>query len=186
MPSTKRQDSFEICFPSLPKLDMQKVQRKTKTNSDSESLVSTLSISNPRKESSSSNVFRRSVSCFNEVSGEDKTISNSQFVNPPAIWRLAQLSSPEWLYSLLGSIGAAIFGSLNPLLAFILVQIAEVYLRIHLKHTRCDVDSWCLVITSMGAVTVVANFFGTFLFWYYGGKNDKAHSQNDVFSYIAE
>eukprot|EP01018_Ginkgo_biloba_P027515 Gb_20009 [translate_table: standard] len=166
LPSTKRQDSFEMCLPSLPRLDVQTVQRRLSNNSDPESPVSPLLTS----KRSNSKTFRRSFSHFNEAGVEDEIHRDSPYLKPPSIWRLAQLSSPEWLYALLGSIGAAVFGSFNPVLAFVLVQVAEVYSRTQGKHTKHEVDKWCLVITSIGAITVVANFLQHFYFGIMGEK----------------
>ncbi|KAH9306018.1 hypothetical protein KI387_010422, partial [Taxus chinensis] len=151
MPSVKRQDSFGMCLPSLPRLDMQKIQRQSTNNSDPESPVSPLL-------------------SFDQTEIEEITLNNSQILKPPSLWRLAKLSSPEWLYALLGSIGAAIFGSFNPLIAFILVQIVDAYSRIHGKHAKHDVEKWCLLIASMGVATVIANFLQHFYFGIMGEK----------------
>eukprot|EP01018_Ginkgo_biloba_P035178 Gb_20029 [translate_table: standard] len=69
---------------------------------------------------------------------EDEIYRDSPYIKPPSIWRLAQLSSPEWLYALLGSIGVVVFESFNPVLAYVLVQIAEAYSRTH-EMLRNDV-----------------------------------------------
>eukprot|EP01018_Ginkgo_biloba_P013900 Gb_28449 [translate_table: standard] len=110
------------------------VQRRLSNNSDPESPVSSLLTS----KRSNSKTFRRSFSHFNEAGVEHEIYKDSPYLKPPSIWRLAQLSSPEWLYALLGSIGVAVFGSFNPVLAYVLVQIAEAYSRTH-EMLRNDV-----------------------------------------------
>ncbi|KAH9326268.1 hypothetical protein KI387_006446, partial [Taxus chinensis] len=168
--SLTRQDSFEMSLPSLPRLDVHAIQRQTSTNSDPESPVSPLLTSDPKNERSHSKTFSRSLSHFDEISVQDKDARDAQNLKPPSLWRLAQLSFPEWLYALLGSIGAAIFGSFNPLLAYILVQVAEAYYGTSRKHVKHEVNKWCLVISSMGVVTVVANFLQHFYFGIMGEK----------------
>lgn len=168
--SANSQDSFEMSLPALPRLDVHTIQRQSSNNSDPESPVSPLLTSDPKNERSHSKTFSRSLSHFDETNIQDKDDRDSQNLKPPSLWRLAQLSFPEWLYALLGSTGAAIFGSFNPLLAYILVQIADAYHGIPGTHRRNEVDKWCLVISGMGVVTVVANFLQHFYFGIMGEK----------------
>lgn len=167
--STNSQDSFEMCLPTLPRLDVH-IQRQSSNNSDPESPVSPLLTSDPKNERSHSKTFSRSLSHFDETNIRDNDARDSQNFKPPSLWRLAQLSFPEWLYALLGSTGAAIFGSFNPLLAYILVQIADAYYGSPVEHIRHEVNKWCLVISCMGVVTVVANFLQHFYFGIMGEK----------------
>ncbi|KAE8657593.1 ABC transporter B family member 6 [Hibiscus syriacus] len=88
----------------------------------------------------------------------------------PSFWKLAQLSFAEWLYAVLGSIGAAIFGSFNLLLAYVIALIVTAYYRHENHHLQNDVDRWCLIIVCMGIVTVVANFLQHFYFGIIGEK----------------
>ncbi|KAM7527834.1 hypothetical protein LguiB_031244 [Lonicera macranthoides] len=94
-----------------------------------------------------------------------------EFRSPPSFWRLVKLSSAEWLYALLGSIGAAIFGSFNPLLAYMFALIVTTYYRDRdSNRLREEVNKWCLLITCMGIVTLVANFLQHFYFGIMGEK----------------
>ncbi|XP_057873550.1 ABC transporter B family member 20 isoform X3 [Cryptomeria japonica] len=168
--SLTRQDSFETSLPSLPRLDVHAIQRQTSNNSDPESPVSPLLTSDPKNERSHSKTFSRSLSDFEETHVQGKDAREAQNLSTPSLWRLAELSFPEWLYALLGSIGAAIFGSFNPLLAYILVQVAEAYSEKSGRHLRHEVNKWCLVISCMGLVTVIANFLQHFYFGIMGEK----------------
>lgn len=168
--SANSQDSFDMSLPALPRLDVHTIQRQSSNNSDPESPVSPLLTSDPKNERSHSKTFSRSLSHFDETNIQDKDARDSQNLKPPSLWRLAQLSFPEWLYALLGSTGAAIFGSFNPLLAYILVQIADAYHGIPGKHRKHEVNKWCLVISCMGVVTVIANFLQHFYFGIMGEK----------------
>lgn len=94
-----------------------------------------------------------------------------EFQSPPSFWRLVKLSSAEWLYALLGSIGAAIFGSFNPLLAYMFALIVTTYYRdSDPNRLREEVNKWCLLIPCMGIVTLVANFLQHFYFGIMGEK----------------
>ncbi|KAK5795315.1 ABC transporter B family member 6 [Gossypium arboreum] len=167
-PSIRRQDSFEMRLPELPKLDVQSTQRPKSSGSDPESPVSPLLTSDPKSERSHSQTFSRPLSHSGDISMKDKEAHHRE---APSFWRLAQLSFAEWLYAVLGSIGAAIFGSFNPLLAYVIALIVTAYYRRQEPHHLQDeVDRWCLIIACMGIVTVVANFLQHFYFGIMGEK----------------
>ncbi|XP_071689783.1 ABC transporter B family member 20-like [Rutidosis leptorrhynchoides] len=169
-PSIKRQDSFEMKLPELPKIDVHSIQRQTSHGSDPESPISPLLTSDPNNERSHSQTFSRPNSQF----GDDppaKAGNEKQKRKEPPMWRLIELSFAEWLYAVLGSTGAAIFGSFNPLLAYVIALIVTEYYRIeNKKHMRHEVDKWCLIIACMGFVTVIANFLQHFYFGIMGEK----------------
>lgn len=169
-PSMKRQDSFESRLPELPKIDVHSVHRQTSSTSDPESPISPLLTSDPKNERSHSKTFSRPLSQLDEMPMRHRNSKDLQHQKPPSFWRLAELSFTEWLYALLGSIGAAIFGSFNPLLAYILALIVEAYYRSTGHQMRHEVDKWCLIIACMGIVTVVANFLQHFYFGIMGEK----------------
>ncbi|TYH51438.1 hypothetical protein ES332_D10G274300v1 [Gossypium tomentosum] len=167
-PSIRRQDSFEMRLPELPKLDVQTTQRPKSSGSDPESPVSPLLTSDPISERSHSQTFSRPLSHSGDIPMKDKEAHHRE---APSFWRLAQLSFAEWLYAVLGSIGAAIFGSFNPLLAYVIALIVTAYYRRQEPHHLQDeVDRWCLIIACMGIVTVVANFLQHFYFGIMGEK----------------
>ncbi|KAF8051289.1 hypothetical protein N665_1751s0005 [Sinapis alba] len=165
-PTMKRQDSFEMRLPELPKIDVHCPQHKS-NGSDPESPVSPLLTSDPKNERSHSQTFSRPLSSSGDTIANGK---DAQHKESPSFWRLAQLSFPEWLYALLGSVGAAIFGSFNPLLAYVIALVVTEYYRSKGGHLREEVDKWCLILAAMGIVTVVANFLQHFYFGIMGEK----------------
>jgi ATP-binding cassette subfamily B (MDR/TAP) protein 1 len=169
-PTIKRQDSFEMRLPELPKIDIQCPQRQKSNGSDPESPISPLLISDPQNERSHSQTFSRPLGHSDDTSASVKVAKDGQHKEPPSFWRLAQLSFPEWLYAVLGSIGAAIFGSFNPLLAYVIALVVTTYYTSKGSHLREEVDKWCLIIACMGIVTVVANFLQHFYFGIMGEK----------------
>lgn len=168
-PSIKRQDSFESKLPELPKIDVRSTNQQASSASNPESPVSPLLTSDPH-ERSHSQTFSRPPSESDEIPMELNEAKNSQHGKPPSFWRLVELSLAEWLYAVLGSTGAAIFGSFNPLLAYVIALIVTAYYRNEKHNLRHEVDKWCLIIACMGIVTVVANFLQHFYFGIMGEK----------------
>ncbi|KAJ6833435.1 ABC transporter B family member 20-like [Iris pallida] len=169
-PAIKRQDSFEMRLPELPKIDVHALNRQTSHNSDPESPISPLLTSDPKNERSHSKTFSRPLNQFDNISIRYKDSKDPQHQKPPSFWRLAELSFAEWLYALLGSIGAAIFGSFNPLLAYTIALIVAAYYRLDVQDIHHEVNKWCLVIACMGFITVLANFLQHFYFGIMGEK----------------
>ncbi|KAI4351105.1 hypothetical protein L6164_005490 [Bauhinia variegata] len=170
-PSIRRQDSFEMKLPELPKIDVHAVNRQKSNGSDPESPVSPLLTSDPKNERSHSQTFSRPHSHSDDFSVKEGEGKDARHREPPSLWRLAELSFAEWLYAVLGSIGAAIFGSFNPLLAYVIGLVVTAYYRIDEgQHLRKEIDKWCLIIACMGIVTVVANFLQHFYFGIMGEK----------------
>ncbi|XVF75396.1 hypothetical protein PTKIN_Ptkin13bG0184800 [Pterospermum kingtungense] len=170
-PSIRRQDSFEMRLPELPKLDVYCTQRQKSNSSDPESPVSPLLTSDPKNERSHSQTFSRPHSHSDDIPMKVKEAKNAHHRKAPSFWRLAQLSFAEWRYAVFGSIGAAIFGSFNPFLAYVIALIVTAYYRsAEHRHLRDEVDKWCLIIAGMGIVTVVANFLQHFYFGIMGEK----------------
>ncbi|KAI7738182.1 hypothetical protein M8C21_030661 [Ambrosia artemisiifolia] len=168
-PSIKRQDSFEMRLPELPKIDVVSIQRQTSHESDPESPISPLLTSDPNNERSHSQTFSRPNSHFGDDPVKVKEVKEKR--KEPPMWRLVELSFAEWLYAVLGSMGAAIFGSFNPLLAYVIALVVTEYYKTESnKHMRHEVDKWCLIIAGMGIVTVIANFLQHFYFGIMGEK----------------
>ncbi|KAK9279722.1 hypothetical protein L1049_013404 [Liquidambar formosana] len=169
--SIKREDCFEMTLPDLPRIDVSSANRQNSNASGPESPISPLLTSDPKSERSHSKSFSRPRCRSKDAPVKQRETSDGQCQKPPSFSRLAKLSFAEWLYAVLGSIGAAIFGSLNPLLAYVIALIVTAYYRVDEGHRlRYEVDKWCLIITCMGIVTVVANFLQHFYFGIMGEK----------------
>ncbi|KAK7270087.1 hypothetical protein RIF29_22986 [Crotalaria pallida] len=170
-PSIRRQDSFEMRLPELPKIDVQSVHGQTSNGSNPESPISPLLTSDPKNERSHSQTFSRPDSDLDDFSAKMRETNDSRHRKQPLFWRLAKLSFAEWLYAVLGSIGAAIFGSFNPLLAYVIGLVVAAYYSVdEAHHVTGEVNKWCLIIVCMGIVTVVANFLQHFCFGIMGEK----------------
>ncbi|XP_020583344.1 ABC transporter B family member 6-like [Phalaenopsis equestris] len=171
VPSIKRQDSFEMRLPELPKIDVHSLNRQTSNNSDPESPISPLLTSDPKNERSHSSTFSRPLNKFNDSPVmKRRHTGDSKHLKPPSFWKLVELSFTEWLYALLGSVGAAIFGSFNPIFAYTVALIMAAYYRIGVDDVQNEVNKWCLVISCLGLITVLANFLQHFYFGIMGEK----------------
>ncbi|KAL2641408.1 hypothetical protein R1flu_008995 [Riccia fluitans] len=157
-------------LPSLPPLDVRPSHKRQGSNiSDPESPVSPLLTTDPRRERSHSKNYTRTISELVET--EEKHEPPEMFHSEkPSLLRLARLSSPEWFCALLGSVGAALFGSFNPLFAFILSELVQTYYYAQGDELKKQVSKWCLIIMGMGIVTVLVNFLQHFYFGIMGEK----------------
>jgi ATP-binding cassette subfamily B (MDR/TAP) protein 1 len=162
--SVKRQDSFENAYSET--LSQINLQRQTSNSFRPESPISPL-LTDPEDERSHSKTFSRSPSqCKDFEIYQDEPASASI----PSLWKLAKLSSPEWFCAFLGSLGAILFGSLNPLFAFLLVQIAEVYYYSSQSQLSHELSKWCSILVGLALATILANFLQHFYFGIMGEK----------------
>ncbi|KAE8780840.1 ABC transporter B family member 6-like [Hordeum vulgare] len=169
-PSIKRHDSFEMELPNLPKVDIHPIQRQSSKNAGPDSPISPLLTSDPKNERSHSQTFSRPQSERDDTSSEQSEPDELQHHKPPSFWRLAALSIAEWPYALLGTIGAAIFGSFNPLLAYTIALTVSAYYQIEVSDMQREVNRWCLFIVGMGVITVLVNWLQHFYFGIMGEK----------------
>uniref|UniRef100_A0A7N0UE15 ABC transporter B family member 20 n=1 Tax=Kalanchoe fedtschenkoi TaxID=63787 RepID=A0A7N0UE15_KALFE len=169
-PSISRQNSFEMRLPELPQIDVHSANRQSVNASDPESPVSPLLTSDPKNERSHSQTFSRPLSQNDDHPSETIEEKDVHHKKVPSCWRLVELSLAEWLYAVLGSTGAAIFGSFNPLLAYVIGLVVIAYYRAEGHNIAEHVNKWCLIIACMGIVTVVANFLQHFYFGIMGEK----------------
>lgn len=162
----KLQDSVEKGYlESLPHINLER-QPSDPTKSRPESPVSPL-LTDPEEERSHSKTYSRSPS---ELTYKLKDEVSASKTITPSFWRLAKLSSPEWFCAVLGSLGAILFGSLNPLFAFILVQIAEIYYYSSQSVMRHELSKYCAILAGVAVATILANFLQHFYFGIMGEK----------------
>ncbi|KAG7330976.1 hypothetical protein KOW79_004945 [Hemibagrus wyckioides] len=73
--------------------------------------------------------------------------------------RILKYNKPEWPYMLLGSLGAAINGSVNPMYALLFSQIIGTFAIRDLDEQRKQINGVCVLFVSVG----VMSFFSQFL-----------------------
>lgn len=79
-------------------------------------------------------LFLSKVPClvFQKSKGKDKEV-----IEPAPVARILKYNRPEWPYMLLGSLGAAINGSVNPIYALLFSEILGVR-HTHVHMIQCD------------------------------------------------
>ncbi|KAK3569006.1 hypothetical protein QTP86_021584 [Hemibagrus guttatus] len=81
--------------------------------------------------------------------------------------RILKYNKPEWPYMLLGSLGAAINGSVNPMYALLFSQIIGTFAIRDLDEQRKQINGVCVLFVSVG----VMSFFSQFLQGYAFAKS---------------
>ena len=76
-----------------------------------------------------------------------------------SIFRVLRINAKEWWMILLGSIGSAINGSINPLFAVLFGQVFEVFFNPNTDEVLNSVHPWAGLFLVFGVVSGVAIFF---------------------------
>uniref|UniRef100_A0A8C2I860 ATP-binding cassette, sub-family B (MDR/TAP), member 11a n=1 Tax=Cyprinus carpio TaxID=7962 RepID=A0A8C2I860_CYPCA len=94
--------------------------------------------------------------------GEDKEV-----IEAAPVARILKYNRPEWPYMLLGSLGAAINGSVNPIYALLFSEILGTFSIQDLDEQRRQINGICILFVSIG----VMSFFSQFLQGYSFAKS---------------
>uniref|UniRef100_A0A3Q3AU90 ATP-binding cassette, sub-family B (MDR/TAP), member 11a n=1 Tax=Kryptolebias marmoratus TaxID=37003 RepID=A0A3Q3AU90_KRYMA len=95
---------------------------------------------------------------------EDDADENEE---PAPVTRILKYNKPEWPYMLLGSLGAAVNGSVNPIYAILFSQILGTFAIRDLDEQRKQIDSICVLF----CIVAVTSFFSQFLQGYAFAKS---------------
>ncbi|XP_039674599.1 bile salt export pump [Perca fluviatilis] len=107
-----------------------------------------------------------------------KTLSDKEFTNkceddadkhvePAPVARILKYNQPEWPYMLIGSLGAAINGSVNPIYAVLFSQILGTFAIGDLNDQRKQINGICILF----CIVAVISFFSHFLQGYAFAKS---------------
>nr|XP_046216931.1 bile salt export pump isoform X1 [Oncorhynchus gorbuscha] len=88
-------------------------------------------------------------------------------VEPAPVARILKYNKSEWPYMLLGSIGAAINGSVNPIYAILFSQILGTFSIRDLDEQRAQINGICILFCAVAVIS----FFSQFLQGYAFGKS---------------
>uniref|UniRef100_A0A8C1VIK1 ATP-binding cassette, sub-family B (MDR/TAP), member 11a n=1 Tax=Cyprinus carpio TaxID=7962 RepID=A0A8C1VIK1_CYPCA len=94
--------------------------------------------------------------------GEDEEV-----IEAAPVARILKYNRPEWPYMLLGSLGAAINGSVNPIYALLFSEILGTFSIQDLDEQRRQINGICILFVSIG----VMSFFSQFLQGYSFAKS---------------
>ncbi|XP_037646333.1 bile salt export pump isoform X2 [Sebastes umbrosus] len=133
-----------------------------------------------RTSSKRSSIRLRSPSTLSALSDSLTVVSDQKFtpeneceddsdeqVEPAPVTRILKYNQPEWPYMLLGSLGAAVNGSVNPIYAILFSQILGTFAIADLNEQREQINGICILF----CVVAVTSFFTQFLQGYAFAKS---------------
>lgn len=85
-------------------------------------------------------------------------------IKPAPVARILKYNRPEWPYMLLGSIGAAINGSLNPMYALLFSQILGTFSIPDPDDQRRQINGICILFVVIGVVSFFSQFLQGYSF----------------------
>ncbi|KAG7280410.1 hypothetical protein CRUP_028150 [Coryphaenoides rupestris] len=92
------------------------------------------------------------------------TLAPVKSVEPAPVLRILRYNKPEWPYMLLGSLGAAINGSVNPIYAILFSQILGTFAIQDLDKQREQIDGICVLFCIVAVVSFFSQFFQSYAF----------------------
>uniref|UniRef100_A0A8C2ENE1 ATP-binding cassette, sub-family B (MDR/TAP), member 11a n=1 Tax=Cyprinus carpio TaxID=7962 RepID=A0A8C2ENE1_CYPCA len=107
------------------------------------------------------------ISCNSEKKERKKQLQRKKVIEPAPVARILKYNCPEWPYMLLGSLGAAINGSVNPIYALLFSEILGTFSIQDLDEQRRQINGICILFVSIG----VLSFFSQFLQGYSFAKS---------------
>ncbi|XP_048842381.1 bile salt export pump-like [Brienomyrus brachyistius] len=97
----------------------------------------------------------------------EKKEDSEELVETAPVARILKYNRPEWLYMLLGSLGAAVNGSVNPIYAILFSQILGAFSVTDLDQQRSQINGICILFI----IVAITSFFSQFLQGYSFGKS---------------
>ncbi|KAH6555644.1 hypothetical protein KP509_36G048300 [Ceratopteris richardii] len=87
------------------------------------------------------------------------TVHTPSYVDssPPSLRRLVMLNRPEWRQGLLGTLGASIFGVIQPLYAFTLGSVISAYYSTDRAKQKREIRDYSLVFTALAVACFLTN-----------------------------
>ncbi|PSS28554.1 ABC transporter B family member 15 like [Actinidia chinensis var. chinensis] len=75
----------------------------------------------------------------------------------PSTWRLLRMNAPEWKRAMLGCLGAASFGAIQPVHSYCLGSVVSVYFIENNANIKSETKSYCFVFLSLAVLSFCAN-----------------------------
>ncbi|XP_034142772.1 bile salt export pump [Esox lucius] len=107
------------------------------------------------------------ASMENKINPQSLKEEASEHVEPAPVARILKYNKSEWPYMLIGSIGAAINGSVNPIYAILFSQILGTFSILDVDEQRVQINGICILFCAVA----VTSFFSQFLQGYAFGKS---------------
>ncbi|KAM0965312.1 hypothetical protein TB2_020918 [Malus domestica] len=100
---------------------------------------------------------------------DDENISHRS----SSLWRLLQMNAPEWKQTILGCIGAAGFGAIQPVHAYCLGTVISVYFQTDKSKILSDTRFYCYIFLSLAVLSFIANLLQHYNFAVMGERLSK-------------
>ena len=71
------------------------------------------------------------------------------------VYRVFMLSRPDWGYFLIGTVAAALYGAIWPVLGLALAEIIDVFYLTDFDQLRKDAQTWSLVFVGLAAGALI-------------------------------
>ncbi|XP_063069028.1 bile salt export pump [Engraulis encrasicolus] len=94
----------------------------------------------------------------------DEESDVEEYVEPAPVGRILKYNSSEWPYLLIGSLGAAINGSVNPMYAVLMSQVIGSFGLEDPEQTKKEINGICLVFVAVAGISFVSQFLQGFSF----------------------
>uniref|UniRef100_A0A668U654 Uncharacterized protein n=1 Tax=Oreochromis aureus TaxID=47969 RepID=A0A668U654_OREAU len=144
------------------------LQSQGQTNTTSEDFdLKAGGFSRGSRRSSKSSLRLRSWSQLSNDFVPDQRNDAEEHVEPAPVARILKYNQQEWPYMLLGSLGAAVNGSVNPIYAILFSQILGTFAIQDLNEQRKQINGICVLF----CIVAVASFISQFLQGYSFAKS---------------
>ncbi|XP_078084324.1 bile salt export pump [Mustelus asterias] len=95
---------------------------------------------------------------------DDKKKEEEENIEPAPVSRILKYNVAEWPYMLLGSLGAAVNGAVNPIYALLFSQILGTFSMQNEEEKRNQINSICLFFAVVGMVSFLTQFLQGYFF----------------------
>ncbi|XP_059633645.1 putative multidrug resistance protein [Cornus florida] len=102
----------------------------------------------------------------------DEGLDKSSFARPSQ-WRLLQMNAPEWKRALLGCLGAAGFGAVQPVHAYCLGSMASVYFNRDHSKLKSETKFYCIIFLILTVLSFITNLLQHYNFAIMGERLTK-------------
>uniref|UniRef100_G3SXM2 Bile salt export pump n=1 Tax=Loxodonta africana TaxID=9785 RepID=G3SXM2_LOXAF len=85
-------------------------------------------------------------------------------VEPAPVRRILKFNAPEWPYMLVGSVGAAVNGTVTPFYAFLFSEILGTFSIPDKEKQRAQINGVCLLFVAVGVVSFFTQFLQGYTF----------------------
>eukprot|EP00475_Leptophrys_vorax_P021218 TRINITY_DN2894_c1_g1_i1.p1 TRINITY_DN2894_c1_g1~~TRINITY_DN2894_c1_g1_i1.p1 ORF type:complete len:1196 (-),score=184.34 TRINITY_DN2894_c1_g1_i1:1134-4307(-) len=88
--------------------------------------------------------------------GDDSTAKHARKAGKGSWWRLFKLTFPQWPFTILAVIGAALAGAFNPVFGLFLTTVITAYYNPDPVAMQKEVNKWAIVFVCMGGASFCA------------------------------